>query len=128
MLQIDEGDNDDPNQARADIAAMASTLGALEIIISAPPWPRRGDLSESGQALHDKIVDTAKPFSRAIAEERFDAALQIAATWTEVLNAFLDQTRVVGHEPSERLIRVYRYYMDQIADFFAIHGASRAAD
>lgn len=111
-------------KARAEVSRLGRTLDALGIIFGAPPWPRREDLSETGQALYDKIVDTAKTVARAISESRFDDALAVLATWTPLLNAFLDRTRVVGHDPSERLVRVYRYYLNQVADFSQITPAS----
>lgn len=104
-------------EARTEASHLGRTIDAFSIIFGAPLWPKREDLDETGQALYDKIIDTAKPVARAISENRFDDALQVLATWTPLLNAFLDQTRVVGHDPSERLVRVYRYYLGQVADF-----------
>ena len=99
---------------------LGESLDALEIVLTAPLWPRRDDLSDSGAALHDAIVVAAKPFARAVACGRFDEAMGIAAGWSQPVNRFLDETRVVGHEASERLVRVYTHYVGQIADFSKI--------
>lgn len=96
---------------------IATKIDALRIIFGAPLWPRRTDLSETGRELHDAIVRDAKVFALAVVIGDFGSALRISAGWSSAVNHFMDDTRIKGHGPSEKLLSVYLYYCNQVADF-----------
>jgi glycyl-tRNA synthetase beta subunit len=99
---------------------MNSKIAALEIIFLAPLWPKREMLSESGMVLHDAIVETAKPYAMALVSEKYEDAFAIASKWTKPLNDFIDNTHIGQDENNHRMLRVYDYYVSQIADFSRI--------
>jgi hypothetical protein len=89
----------------------------LEIILSSPLWPHRHLLSESGQAFHDAMVADAKPFARAVAEERYSDAWRVLGGWSALGHSFIDSTLI--NDPDEAvatanrlLLGVYRHYVD----------------
>jgi hypothetical protein len=91
-------------------------LRMLEIILGSPLWPHRHLLSESGKVLHDAMVDGAKPFARAVAEERYSDAWRILGGWSALGHAFIDGTLV--NDPDEvvatanrRLLGVLLHYV-----------------
>ncbi|WP_422923203.1 hypothetical protein [Singulisphaera sp. PoT] len=103
--------------AREDIEQINIKLAALEIIISAPLWPRRDDLQESGCRLHDAILEKAKSYALAIAEEQWRTAYAIAGSWSALANEFLDSTKINADDPSEReannrILAVFKHYLD----------------
>jgi hypothetical protein len=89
----------------------------LEIILGSPLWPHRYLLSESGQAFHDAMVDGAKPFARAVAEERYLDAWLVLGGWSALGHAFIDGTLI--NDPDEAvaaanrlLLGVLLHYVD----------------
>lgn len=104
-------------ESRVHVGEIGRKVAALEIIFAAPLWPKREDLSESGQALFDALVRDGKPFALHVADGEFSEALRVAGEWSPLVNWFMDSTRIKGDEAAERMLQVYRYYCDQIADF-----------
>jgi hypothetical protein len=100
---------------------IARKIAALEIILTAPLWPKREHLPDAGQALFDMIVADAKSYAGAISDNDFTAALVILNKWAGAFNAFIDTTLIAGNEPCERMVLVFRHYADSFgADFNAI--------
>jgi hypothetical protein len=97
------------------MADLRETVDALGIVLMAPLWPRREALSNAGKVLHDRLVGDAKPYARAVASGAFKDALVIASGWSSLVHGFMDRTRIVGDDAAERLLRVYLYYVNQIA-------------
>ena len=107
-----------------DIAELGRKMGALEIILTCPPWPKREDLTETGQRLFDLMVADAKPYALSIVDDAFGDALVTLCRWSAALNTFIDATMISGNPPAERMVEVYRHYADAFGtDFNLIHRA-----
>ena len=95
-------------------------LCALSIVFQAPLWPKREDVAEVGRPLFDAIVRDAKECALAITDGDFDVALRIFAAWPPLLHAFVDGARILDNPAHEKLLRVYLYYCNQVADLSAV--------
>lgn len=95
-------------------------LSALSIIFLAPLWPKRQDVAEAGRPLFDAIVRDAKEYSLAVVDGDFDVALGVLAAWSPLVHAFVDGARILDNPAHEKLLRVYLYYCDQVADLSAV--------
>lgn len=102
-----------------NLSHIATKLRALEIILSSPRWPERGNLCESGRILYDCLLDQAKEFSLAIAESNHSEFIRMAHCWVSPAKNFIDD-EVINHSDStrrlanRRMLRVYKYYMDSM--------------
>jgi hypothetical protein len=92
-------------------------FAAISIILLCPVWPHREQLTQTGQALHDRIVDDAKPYAGLISECRFSEALQIAINWSPFINDFIDNNIIQNNEENNRMVSVYVYYMNCVCDW-----------
>jgi len=97
-----------------DLEAMAEKTGALEIIFSAPVWPRLDELEEHGRKLHSKIYNDAKPYSLNIARGEWRLAFDILGGWTPLVNKLINNVKINEHPPSEKMLQVYLHYADAL--------------
>jgi hypothetical protein len=100
-----------------DLKALTRKIDALAIILSAPLWPKRENLSEAGKLLFDRMLADAKPFSLHVADIEFADALAIAAGWTPLLTEFIETAHINSPDTltritNRRMLAVYRHYID----------------
>lgn len=100
-------------------------LGALALLLGAPLWPKREDLSPSGKVLFAAMVGDGKEFCLAVAAGRFSDALGVLSRWSAAVDGFLDETRISGDEAAGRLLAVFLYFCHQVALFGKIEGRVR---
>ncbi len=97
-----------------DLKDIGIKLGAALIIISAPLWPKRDLLSESGKLLYDAILSQAKEYALELAQENTEKALAIISKWPS--QNFMEET-LINHPDTmvrlanRRLLRVYKHYI-----------------
>lgn len=97
--------------------SMAVQLDALEIVFTAPLWPRREDLTPAGMALHDAIVRWAKPYVVARAMGRYWLATRLLARSAPLLHALMDDRAAIGTDARRLMLAVWLHYARAVADF-----------
>lgn len=105
------------DEVKRDLKHLAIKVKALDIALSAPLWPKRELLSQSGQALYDLMLRDAKHYALAVAEERFEDAFKTVFGWSDALTSFMDTTLINSPDTltrmtNRRLLRVHQHYFE----------------
>lgn len=89
-------------------------LAALEIILTCPLWPHRHELTESGMALHDVMVEGGKAYALLVAKADFTGALTILGQWGGIANALMDDPAAIDTDGRNKMIAVWKHYADAV--------------
>jgi len=92
---------------------IAEAMHALEIILTSPLWPKRDDLDVFGQNLYDYMTDNAKKLAKMVAhKEDLKQILEVVDPMAKLCGEFIENNKIIGNDPNEKMIKVYIHYID----------------
>ncbi len=98
-------------------------LDAIEIILTAPLWPKKETLPESCVALYDEMLNGARKFALDVVSLDFESALKTIGLWTRHIDKILESDVICNNEPILKLLSVYQHYCDALGiNFKEIRG------